>query len=57
METTITNTIPMWTLGTVMTRVEEMNVRIAKRELGSPVTLTVGDSMISIDQETRAETT
>ena len=57
METTITNTIPMRTLGTVITRVEEMNVRIAKRELGSPVTLTVGDSMISIDQETRVETT
>ena len=57
MNQTSTATVKIAQLGTIAYRVEELNARIAKRSLGSPVTLTTGDSFISTNEETRVETT
>jgi hypothetical protein len=55
--TTTTTTVKINMLGAISYRLEELNARISKRALGSPVTLTTGDSFISTDEETRIETT
>jgi hypothetical protein len=47
--TKVTRTIKLYDLGTVANRVDDMNTRIAKRNLGSPVTLTVGDTYIATE--------